>query len=102
MRRVHRGRIQAQGGGTEKSVKWAQDGPLTVAEAMALVERLKAVLTPAESRARGQAFAEAHEYIQRVHRAGGVEALQRKTFPRVLGTDEPRVDIEITSGIAFI
>ena len=102
MKRLHRGRIQAQGGGTEKSVKWAQDDPLTMADAVVLMEQLKSKLTPAESKARHQAFAEAYEYVRRAHRAGGVGALQKKTFPGALATNAPRVDIEITSGIAFM
>jgi hypothetical protein len=45
---VHRGRIQAQGGGTEKSESWAQATPPTLSEIMRLIDRLEAQLTPKE------------------------------------------------------
>jgi len=38
---AHRGRIQAQGSGVEKSESWAKDEPLTYEEGLALIEELK-------------------------------------------------------------
>lgn len=52
MPKPHRGRIQAQGEGTEKSESWAQDDPLTKEEGLALLDKLERRLTKAERQAR--------------------------------------------------
>ncbi|WP_373548052.1 hypothetical protein [Haliscomenobacter sp.] len=41
MSKPHRGRMQAQGNGLEKSVSWSQDEPLTRTQAKGLLQRLK-------------------------------------------------------------
>ncbi|MBK7874125.1 MAG: hypothetical protein IPJ74_27490 [Saprospiraceae bacterium] len=45
MSKKHRGRIQAQGNGTEKSVSWSQDEPLTKAKGLSLLDDLEKQLT---------------------------------------------------------
>lgn len=52
----HRGRIQAQGGGLEKSESWAQDEPLTVEDALDILNRLKEKLPPNVLKIRSREF----------------------------------------------
>lgn len=95
----HRGRIQAQGGELEKSVKWAQDEPLTKSEGLALLSDLKNKLSKKEFQDRPDQFVEAERYIQNIK--GGADAVKKKTF-RDRKTQNIRVDIEILAGTAFI
>ena len=99
MAKPHRGRIQAQGGGTEESESWSQDEPLTKKAGLALLERLKRRLRPAERRARAKPFADARRFIE--NGKGGVDAPLGKTFSdrrrRAI-----RVDIEVLAGTAFL
>lgn len=44
----HRGRVQAQGGGTEKSVAWAQDHPPTLSDGLRMMDELEGQLTKRE------------------------------------------------------
>jgi hypothetical protein len=37
---IHRGRIQAQGNGVEKSENWSQDDPLTATQGLTLLNDL--------------------------------------------------------------
>ncbi|MGK0366830.1 MAG: hypothetical protein ACI85O_003907 [Saprospiraceae bacterium] len=41
MSKKHRGRVQAQGGGLEKSESWSQDEPLSKEDGLSLLEKLK-------------------------------------------------------------
>ena len=66
----HRGRIQAQGAGTEKSVAWARSTPPTRAEGLKMVDELESLLTPAEKETRKDALAKAREFINRACRCG--------------------------------
>ena len=43
----HRGRFQAQGNGTEKSVPWTLVSPITKSHAYSSIEKLKCKLTQA-------------------------------------------------------
>lgn len=52
MSKPHRGRIQAQGKGLEKSVSWSQDEPLTRKQGKTLLQQLKALLTAPEQEER--------------------------------------------------
>jgi hypothetical protein len=98
---LHHGRIQAQGGGTEKSVAWARDTPPTRSEGLAMLVVLEAQLTRAERRDRADALRRARVWIARAAAAGGVVALTKKTFPPrpIKGV---RIDIEVISGEAFV
>ncbi len=100
---AHRGRIQAQGGGLEKSCSWSQETPLTKTEAIELVDKLENSLTNSELEVRQEAFQQAREYISRAKRIGGVDAPVSKTFPnRSKIRSDIRVDIEVITGKAFI
>ena len=71
---AHRGRIQAQGGGTEKSEAWAQGNPPTETEMLALCDRLESQLTPREQKDREQPLRQLRRFIRAAARAGGVSA----------------------------
>jgi len=97
----HRGRVQAQGGGTEKSVPWVQSTPPTASDGQRLLDELAAQLTAAELQARQDAFVQAREFIDRAASAGGVGPV-KKSFPRKAVRGGIRVDIEVQRGMAFI
>ena len=97
----HRGRVQAQGGGTEKSVSWAHDEPPTASDGQRMLDQLAAQLSPAELQARQDAFAQAREFINRAAQAGGIGPI-KKSFPRKPVRGGIRVDIEVQKGIAFV
>lgn len=99
MSKKHRGRIQAQGGGTEKSESWAQDEPLSKEDGLSLLEKLKSRMTKKELQLRERQFDDAERYIENAE--GGLDAVKKKTF-RNRKTKDVRVDIEILSGIAFL
>jgi hypothetical protein len=98
---THRGRIQAQGGGTEKSQAWAQASPPTLSEIMRLIERLEAQLTPQEKRIRENGFAQLRKAAETAAKAGGFWARQSRSFPRP-PTGDIRVDLEVITGIAAV
>ncbi len=98
---VHRGRIQAQGGGLESSVPWNQTTPPTAAQGLKMLNALKTQLSPKDLRARAAVFTKAERFIQNAGNAGGVSAPVSKTF-LVPGTRDIRVDIEVITGHAFV
>jgi hypothetical protein len=98
---LHRGRIQAQGGGLEKSVAWSQATPPTVTKGLAMINELISQLSSAEYRIRANAFEDARKFVIRTADNNGVDSLIKKSF-RVKGTQDIRVDIEIIKGKAFI
>jgi hypothetical protein len=101
----HRGRFQAQGGkgrGLQASENWAQDDPLTAVDGHFLLTTLHDKLDPADGFVREAAFAEAHQYIDAAAAANGIGPT-KKTFPkRGVRSTDPRVDIEVNSGLAFV
>lgn len=100
---THRGRIQAQGGGVEKSCAWAQESPLTRAEGQQKIDTLEESLTLTEKEVRKEALQQAKDYIERAAKAGGVNAPVSKTFPnRLKEGSDVRVDIEVITGQAFV
>ncbi len=99
MSKEHRGRIQAQGDGVEKSVSWAQDEPITKKEGLTLLRRLRSLLSRKDQLNREKQFRDAERYIEQVN--GGIDAVKKKTF-RNRKTKDTRVDIEILGGKAFI
>jgi hypothetical protein len=96
-----RGRIQAQGGGVEKSVSWNQSRPPTVTEGLAMVDELERKLTSAERKARATELGKARDFIRRGGAAGGADAPVSKTF-LAKGTKDVRVDVEVKTGTAFV
>lgn len=99
----HRGRIQAQGGGVEESVAWAQIDPPAESEGHSMLERLNSKLPREAQRTRKQALAQAHRFVEEAARGGGIGSPVRKTFlvsPRTPRNE--RIDIEVQKGIAFV
>ncbi len=99
MSKPHRGRIQAQGDGLEKSVSWSQDEPLSKEEGFGLLKKLKSLLTSDEIKAREKELVKAERYIDNT--SGGLDAVKKKTFLN-RKTKDTRIDIEILSETAFI
>ncbi|MEL6968721.1 MAG: hypothetical protein AAFZ63_23465 [Bacteroidota bacterium] len=99
MSKPHRGRIQAQGDGVEKSVSWAQDEPLSKEEGLSLLAKLRAMLSKSELKAREKQLEKAQRYIEGIE--GGVDAVKKKTFLN-RKTKDTRIDVEILSGTAFL
>jgi len=97
----HRGRIQAQGGGLEKSESWSQDKPLSTTQGLSLLERLVAKLTRKERAERDKPIEKAERFIRTAGRNGGVFAPIFKTFLSK-GSKDKRIDIEVRNGQAFI
>ncbi len=98
MSKPHRGRMQAQGNGLEKSVSWSQDEPLTRTQAKGLLQRLKGLLSKSEYAERAEQFDQAERYIEG---ADGLDATKRRTFQN-RKTRDVRVDIEVLAGRAFV
>ncbi len=99
MSKKHRGRIQAQGGGTEKSQSWSQDDPLTKKQGLSLLKSLWNSLTKKEKELRKKPYEDAQRYIENVN--GGIDAVKKKTF-RNRKTKDVRIDIEVLAGSAFL
>ncbi len=97
----HRGRVQAQGGGTEESVAWAQSEPPTESEGQDFLDQLASTLNPSELKARQGALTEARQFIERAARCGGV-GVTKRSFPRRPLKGGIRVDIEVQKGLAFV
>lgn len=95
----HRGRIQAQGNGLEKSESWSKDEPLTKQDGLGLLNKLWSKLSKKEKKERIKQYEDAKRYIENVK--GGVDATVKKTF-RNRKTKDTRIDIEILAGTAFI
>jgi len=98
MAKKHRGRIQAQGKGLEKSVSWSQDEPLSKTQGKTLLQQLKGLLSSKELEERAEPFDKAERYIDN---ANGIEAPERRTFQN-RKTKDVRVDIEVLAGRAFL
>ena len=99
MAKKHRGRIQAQGDGTEKSESWAQDESLSKEKGLSLLDKLVNRLSKKEKKVRENQIAQAKRYIENTE--GGLDAVKKKTF-RNRKTKDTRVDIEILAGTAFV
>lgn len=97
----HRGRVQAQGGGVEKSRKWAQATPPTAADVLGMLDQLEAELGRADRRAREEAFAQAREFIRSAAEQSGLDAPVSKSFPRK-NEGDIRVDLEVKAGKACV
>jgi hypothetical protein len=97
----HRGRIQAQGGGTEKSESWAQGTAPTESEMLTKCNDLEAQLNARERQERQQPLADLRRFIQAAARSGGVSAPVSKSFLR-RGASDIRIDIEVITGQACV
>jgi hypothetical protein len=98
---LHRGRIQAQGGGTEKSEAWAQGTAPTEQEMLARCDLLEAQLTTRERRERAQPMRELRRFIQNAATSGGISAPVSKSFLK-RGGRGVRLDLEVITGRACV
>ncbi|MCK5718264.1 MAG: hypothetical protein KAH77_12325 [Thiomargarita sp.] len=98
---LHRGRIQAQGGGVEESVSWSRNTPLSKEEGLHKIDTLENILPPNEAKMRAHAFEKARVFVIKAADNGGIDAQVSKSC-RVKGTKDIRIDIEIITGKAFI
>ncbi len=96
-------RIQAQGGGVEKSVVFNQKTPVTVAQGLAGIEALKSQLKKGELRDRSQAFDKAAAWIADRPANGGAPPPGKSDFRnRGFSGNDARVDVEILRGVNFL
>jgi hypothetical protein len=98
---LNRGRIQAQGGGTEQSEPWAQKRPPTESEMLRKCDLLERKLTDRERKDREVPFTQLRRFIQAAARSGGVVAPLSKSFLK-RGSKDVRVDIEVRRGAACV
>ena len=77
---LHRGRIQAQGGGLEESVAWSRATPPTVTEGLTMIDQLISQLSSAEYRIRAKAFEDARNFVILTADHNGVDHLVKKSF----------------------
>jgi hypothetical protein len=97
----HRGRIQAQGGGTEKSETWAEPKPPTESEMLKKGDDLESQLTTREKKDREQPLAQLRRFIRSAARGGGVTAPVSKSFLK-RGSRDIRIDLEVITGMACV
>jgi hypothetical protein len=97
----HRGRLQAQGPGTEKSVPWNTESAPTKSELLAMLDQLWALLTAAEREERNACYEAAKSYIARAP-AQGIDAPFSITFRNRKRRRGVRIDLEIRAGTAGI
>lgn len=98
---LHRGRVQAQGGGTEQSEAWAQKKPPTESEMLQKCDSLNRRLTPSEARDRAEPLQRLRMYIRSAAQCGGVCAPLKKSFLK-RGLRDIRVDLEVVTGMACV
>jgi hypothetical protein len=101
MSKPHRGRIQAQGGGIEKSESWAQDEPLSLESGLNLIDNLKKQLTKKELAVREEAFEKLSKLVNKNSR-NGIDAQVVVSFYADEDTTDERVDLEVRKEKAFI
>lgn len=93
----HRGRIQAQGGDTNKSVAWAQTTPPTLSEMLSFDALLNKQLTPREQKERDEPLKKLRDFLHRAAAAGGIYApVSRHFYAR--GGGDIRIDLEVQKG----
>ena len=97
----HRGRVQAQGGGTEKSDAWAQKKPPSESQMLRKCDSLEQRLTPSEARDRAEPLQRLRNYIRNAAERGGVDAPLKKSFLK-RGSRDIRVDLEVIQGMACV
>jgi len=102
----HRGVFQAQGNRLQESENWAQSTALTIIEGRSLLDNLRNKLKPAQRIERLIYFQKWRRKIDKLHTDGGFDADKGghyiKSEPPGASPEDPRVDLEIRKGIAFI
>jgi len=99
--KMNRGRIQAQGNGTEKSAPWNIIIDHTKSMGLERVDNLQAQLTPAEENLRVDALEKCKNRI-RTAPSIGVSAPMKKSYYDDFRARKIRLDIEVNAGVAFI
>ena len=97
----HRGRVQAQGGGLEKSLRWELPTPPTAIFGVGLATSLYSSLTRGQQEERAKAFAQLVRWISSRPPAG-VYAVVKESFPKPALRGGIRMDIEVLAGMAFM
>lgn len=97
----HRGRIQAQGGGIEKSVAWAQDAAPTQSEMLRFCDDLEAQLSDKEKNDRAISLGQLRRFINSAAQGGGVAAPISKSWLN-RGSRDIRIDLEVIKGMACV
>lgn len=99
---LNRGRIQAQGGGLEKSRSWTMETIPTKPDGHNYIKELKDELTPTELSVRTQCFERATKWVNNAPSKGYVAVTPiMMTFKPSPPMKDIRVDGEIHSGAAF-
>ena len=98
---MNRGRIQAQGGGTEKSAAWHDVENFTKVKGLERVDNLENQLTPAEHNLRIQALAKARNRIINCPHIG-LSAISKKSYYDDFARKDIRIDVEVIHGIGFM
>jgi hypothetical protein len=94
-------RVQAQGGGLEKSVPIRQTTPVTVAQGLAALAALQAQLTPTQLRERSVAFTKAAAWILSRPPYGAGPPGKSGFVDHADKRGDIRVDVEILDGVNF-
>ena len=97
----HRGRIQAQGSGTEKSVAWALDTAPTGGEMLQFCDDLESQFTGQEAKDRTIPLGQIRRFIKSAEQAGGLAAPVSKSW-RTPGSKDIRIDLEVIKGMACV
>ncbi|SRR6266568_3581678 len=97
----HRGRIQAQGPGTEESVPWAQQKPPTVAEMLEMCKQLEGKLSKTELKDRKRPLENLRRFILAASERGGIDAPCSKSWLKA-GSRDIRIDLEVIAGRAVV
>jgi hypothetical protein len=97
----HRGRIQAQGGGVEKSESWSRDTPPTGGDMLKMSDDLEGQLTDPEKRDRARPLAQLRRFIRLAAQSRGVSAPTSKSWLK-RGSKDIRIDLEIVKGMACV
>ena len=98
---MNRGRIQAQGDGTEKSSSWAINGDFTKTMGLNKIDELEQQLSRAELSKRDNALKQAKHRI-RTSPTYGISAVMKKSYYNDFRHREIRIDIEVNHGISFV
>jgi hypothetical protein len=98
---MNRGRIQAQGDGTEKSESWAVNTCHHKHMGITSVDNLQTQLTNQELNLRTNALKKCRNRIL-TSPSYGVSAQMKKSYYDDVTNRRVRVDIEVNAGVAFI
>ena len=98
---MNRGRIQAQGGGTEKSGAWATNNDFTKEMGLDKVDELEHQLSRVELSLRDDALMQARDRITTAPNYG-ISAVMKKSYYNDFRTRKIRIDIEVNHGTSFI